>query len=425
VRRLLWRAGFGPRPGEIRTWQRRGKAATIDWLVSARGAPRYRGRAPSVGGRPLDPVNEFGHDKLFWLDRMVRTSQPLREKMTLFWHDHFATRGQPTPLMLGQNETLRRGALGSFPALLRAMTLDPALARFLSLTTSRAGAPNENYARELMELFTLGSGYTEIDIREAARALTGLRGSVTNGLTTSVYFDPAFHDAGLKTIFGQTGDWAWEDVLRLVVAHPAHAPFLVSKLWDFFVGTPLAAPDRDALVAAYIRSGHRLQPVLRRILGHRALYADLDRPDMVKWPAVLIAGQLRTMGAPVDSKAWVQLMSNMGQILFAPPSVAGWDWGTAWLSSNAMHARFQMANVLVGDGGHAAPRHVSTKLSTEAHLRLAAAQVGGPALTHATKVELRRLAGAHALHRHTRAGAVELQRALRHLMISGPDNQLC
>src|SRR6201999_782534 len=98
--------------------------------------------------------------------------------------------------------------------------------------------------------------------------------------------DPAFHDSGDKTIFGHTGAWAWQDVLRLVVSHPAHPPFLVSKLWDFFVGTPLPARELDELATTYIRAGHRLQPVLRRILGHRALYADLDKPDMVKCPAV-------------------------------------------------------------------------------------------------------------------------------------------
>jgi uncharacterized protein (DUF1800 family) len=427
VRRLLWRAGFGAEPGEVRRWQRRGKAATISWLVAPRGAPRYRGPAPLAGGFPLDPVNEFGHDKLLWLDRMVRTSQPLREKMTLFWHDHFATNRQPTPLMLAQNETMRRGALGTFPALLRAMTLDPALARSLSLTKSVAAAPNENFARELMELFTLGSGYTETDIREASRALTGLRETRVNGLTTGLYFDPSRHDGGEKTIFGMTGAWGWEDVLRLCVEHPAHAPFLVSKLWDFFVGTPLREGTRRELVATYVGSGHRLRPLLRRILADPALYARLDRPDMVKWPAVLVAGQLRTMGAPVRGLVWNRIMSEMGQVLFAPPSVAGWDWGTRWLSSNAMRARFEVANVLTGPGGPASVRRgqVRARLSADQHLALAAASVGDPVLTEATEAALRRLIRAHTPRRRTRASAEELQRMLRHLMISGPDNQLC
>ena len=125
-----------------------------------------RGSAPTVNGKRLDPVNEYGHDVLWWLDRMVRSQRPLVEKMTLFWHDHFATADQDTPLMLGQNHTLRRGGLGSFRTLLGAVTRDPAMQLFLSLADSDKRAPNENYARELMELFTLGSGYTERDIRE-------------------------------------------------------------------------------------------------------------------------------------------------------------------------------------------------------------------------------------------------------------------
>ena len=132
-----------------------------------------RGPAPRVEGRPLDPLNEWGDDVLWWLDRMIRTTHPLQEKLTLFWHDHFATSEQDTPLMLAQNRMFRRHALGSFRDLLGDVTRDPAMQLFLSLADSTKDAPNENYARELMELFTLGTGYTERDVREAARALTG------------------------------------------------------------------------------------------------------------------------------------------------------------------------------------------------------------------------------------------------------------
>jgi uncharacterized protein (DUF1800 family) len=189
----------------------------------------------------------------------------------------------------------------------------------------------------------------------------------------------------------------------------------------------LREPTRRELVATYVGSGHRLRPLLRRILGDPALYARLDRPDMVKWPAVLVAGQLRTMGAPVKGLVWNRIMSEMGQVLFAPPSVAGWDWGTRWLSSNAMRARFEVANVLTGPGGPASVRRgqVRARLSADQHLALAAASVGGPVLTEATEAALRRLIRAHTPRRRTRASAEELQRMLRHLMISGPDNQLC
>jgi hypothetical protein len=165
--RLLWRAGFGGTPAERAYWHHRGRGATVSWLVHGghgpHGARSMVGAKPRVDGKALDPVNVWGHDRLWWLDRMVRSQRPLVEKLTLFWHDHFATAEQETPLMLAQNKLLRAHALGSFPDLLTAITQDPAMQSFLSLVDSSKDDPNENYARELMELFTLGAdnGYTE------------------------------------------------------------------------------------------------------------------------------------------------------------------------------------------------------------------------------------------------------------------------
>ena len=273
VRRLFWRAGFGATEAEARLYKRRGKAAALDYLMDPSPA-KLRGREPRIAGRALDPVNEFGHDKLWWLDRMVRTNRPLEEKLTLFWHDHFATKLQPTPAMLGQNRMMRSRGLGSFARLLESVAFDPAMARWQSLIDNIAEAPNENFARELMELFTLGSGYTEADIREAARALTGLRARETAGVITEVVFDGSLHDGGRKTIFGQTGNWGVQDVLNLCVSHASHAPFMVSKLWLFFVGTKVPAAVRDQLAAQYVQSGLQLRPVIRSILEHPALYRE-------------------------------------------------------------------------------------------------------------------------------------------------------
>ena len=425
MRRLFWRAGFGATPREAHHWARRGKAATLNHLLDD-GPADLRGPRPRVGRRPLDPLNEFNDDKLWWLDRMVRSTRPLEEKMTLFWHDHFSTRNEPTTLMLAQNRLLRRKGLGSFEGLLRSMTYDPALARFLSLTDNAAGAPNENFARELMELFTLGSGYTETDVREAARALTGIRERERNGQTVATYFDGRFHDGGRKTIFGQTGDWGVEDVLRLCVTHPAHGPFLVGKLWDFFIGGAPPAGVRDRLAAGYVRSGLQLRPLVRAILARPELYRHLDRGEMVKWPAVLVAGQLRTMGAGVDVPDWPWLMASMGQSLFSPPSVAGWDWGARWLSSNAMRARFGVANAIVRDGGPAQVTNgqVRRELKADQHIAMALRAVGSPHISSTTRRELQRLVASYG----RRPGLWErnqLQRSLRHLLISGPDNQLC
>ena len=424
MRRLFWRAGFGATPGQVRLWTRRGKKSTLDYLLDSTEAV-LTGPAPTDYGTPLDPLNEFGHDKLWWLDRMVRSNRPLEEKMTLFWHDHFATRSQPTTLMLRQNETLRKYGLGAFSGLLYAMTFDPALARFLSLITNTAEAPNENFARELMELFVLGSGYSEEDIREAARALTGIRPQRENGQLVGLYFDSSQHDGGVKTIFGQSGRWSAEDVLRLCLEHPAHAPFLVGKLWEFFITEPLPAGTRARLSARYVASGLQLRPLVRSILAHPALYANLGADEMVKWPAVLVAGQLRTMQAPVDVSDWNVLMASMGQTLFSPPSVAGWDWGTRWLSSNAMRARFGVANVLTRSDGAADIRNgVRVGMTSDQHVDLALSAVGVPAITPATRRVLKRFVAGYG-PRPGIGRSNQLQRALRHLLISGPDNQLC
>jgi uncharacterized protein (DUF1800 family) len=436
--RLLWRAGFGGTPHEIDFWGRRSKEATVDWLLRGGPGPHGRrtmvGRPPRVDGKPLDPVNEWGHDVLWWLDRMVRTQRPLVEKLTLLWHDHFATRDQDTPLMVAQNKALRRHALGPFPQLLSVVTTDPAMQAFLSLVDSDKRHPNENFARELMELFTLGvsAGYTERDVRQAARALTGFRGEWRDGRPLRVHYDRAAHDRGVKRVLGHRGRLDWRDVLHACVAHRAHAPFLVEKLWSFFVTEPLGRPARARLARTYVRSGHRIAPVVREILLSRALFADLHEPRMVKWPVVHVAGMLRQAGRPVDTGDWAWILQLMGQSPFSPPSVAGWDWGAAWMSTATMHARFVAATWMTKDPpvavreGSADPRW-----SAAEHVRRARRATGRPRTSAATDRELARMAH-RFLTTDVRRGqrvpdfqADLTQAALRHLLLAAPEASLC
>ncbi len=388
-----------------------------------------------MDGQPLDPVNEWSHDALWWLDRMVRSPRPLKEKMTFFWHDHFAVLDQDTPLMLAQNRTMRRKSLGSFPDLLRAITSDPAMLLHLSLANSDPEEPNENFARELMELYTLGRGYTERDIREAARALTGFRSEDGADGNVRTFYDPEWHAKGRKRIFGRKGFYDWKDVLRLCVAHPAHAGFMVDKLWDYFVAGPLPRPTRRSLAATYRRSGHRIKPVVADILAHPALYRNLDRPSMVKSPVVFVAGALRSAGQGVERDAWGWLLSGMGQTPFRPPSVAGWDWGTAWLSSNSMHQRFDAANYLL-DTPRVRVEDDSTpaKLSPGKAVARARRAVGDPWTSAQTDAELLRIArrlldnreemrdGSWRQPKQQRADMC--QRVLRQLLVCGPDAQV-
>jgi uncharacterized protein (DUF1800 family) len=430
VRRALWRGGFGALEHEAARWSHRGKAATLAWLLSPNG--RRAPLEPTPKPMHLDPANEYGHDVLWWMDRMVRTTRPLEEKMVLFWHDHFATRDVDTPMMLRQNALFRRRALGSFPALLSDVMQDPAMGTFLNLIGSYKDEPNENFARELMELFTLGEGegYTESDVREAARALTGyVNGREVGGVLVSTRFEPKNHDSGSKKIFGHRGHWGPHDVLRLVVANHHHPEFLVRKLWSYFVDAPLDRSTRLHLQNVYVRSGHHLKPVVAGILADRRVYADLGAPTMVKSPVVAIAGMLRAsrLGVKVDDWTWVT--SGMGQQLFSPPSVAGWDWGPAWMSSNGMRMRFVAANVALSQPGlKVDDGDTPLGLSPREHLDRAMRALGHPWASPRTRRGLESLAKGYdrmAGQKWQRQVAADMtQRAMRHLLLSAPDAQV-
>ncbi|HWI74920.1 MAG TPA: DUF1800 domain-containing protein [Baekduia sp.] len=430
VRRALWRAGFGATAHEAHKWAHRGRGDTLRWLLSPNG--RKAPLAPGPKPMKLDPVNEYGHDMLWWMDRMVRTTRPLEEKMVLFWHDHFATRDVDTPLLLRQNALFRRRALGSFPALLSDVMEDPAMGTFLDLIGSYKDEPNENFARELMELFTLGegNGYTETDVREAARALTGyVKGREVGGVLVSTRFEPENHDAGTKTIFGHRGRWGPHDVLRLVVQNHHHPEFLVRKLWSYFVDEPLDARTRVRLQNVYTRSGHHLKPVVAEILDHPKLYANLSNPTMVKAPVVAIAGMLRASRLGVKVDDWVWVTSGMGQRLFGPPSVAGWEWGPAWMSSNGMRMRFVAANVALSQPGlKVEDGDTPLGLKPQQQLDRAMAALGHPWASPRTRKGLLALAKGYdkmAGQKWQRQVAADMtQRAMRHLLLSAPDAQV-
>ncbi|HYN50336.1 MAG TPA: DUF1800 domain-containing protein [Thermoleophilaceae bacterium] len=429
VRRLFWRAGFGATPREARHWARRGKSAAIRWLLHGGVAPVPRIAGPSVDGQPLDPVNEYGHDALWWLDRMVRSPRPLQEKMTLFWHDHFATTDQDTPLMLAQNRMLRRHALGRFPELLRDVTRDPAMLLHLSLADSDPEAPNENYARELMELFTLGAdrgAYSEDDVRELARALTGWDNDWSEQLGYHNFrFVSNRHDATSKTVFGQTGNFGWEAATAMCVRHAKHPSFFVDKLWSYFIPAPPSAGDRAALEALYVSSGYQVRPLLEAILLHPQLH---EGPRMVKPPAVFVAGMLRALRRAIDTDAWTWLMNGAGQRLFYPPDVSGWD-DARWLDTSTMRGRWEIvAHGL--NGRQLTDPEIDAYDATEgsaAAVAKARAFWGEPSLTTETTAVLAGYADAAVAG--PLAGWQQVyfrglrQNALRHLLFFSPDLQ--
>ena len=429
--RLLWRAGYGPRPGEAERLAKLGLHGAVHSLTRP-GRDRLKGPRPHDDrGRPLAPRDRWGHDQLWWLDRMVRTTKPLHERMTLVWHDWFATSRDgvdSTRLMLRQNQLFRRNGLGSFLVLLLEVTKDPAMLLWLSGVENEKDAPNENYARELMELFTLGAdrgAYTERDVREQARALTGWRNSW--GETLGPYkfrYDKRRHDAGSKRIFGKRGHFDWRDSCRLCVHHRQHPSFFVNKLWDYFIPVPPKTGTRRSLQRIYVRSGYKVEPVLEAILLHPALYTG---PRMVKPPAVYLAGLLRGLGRGVDTEAWTWLLSLAGQQLFYPPNVAGWD-DTRWLDTATFRARWEIAayairpRVLKDNAKHVP--HDPHKL-----LHRAEAVFGHPTLTGHTEATLTRfakraMADANADWKK-RSYPPLVENALRQLLATAPDLQTC
>jgi uncharacterized protein (DUF1800 family) len=347
--RLLWRAGFGPRPGEADALAKLGLDGAVHALTHP-GAEKFVGKKPHDDkGRALAPYDAWGHDHVWWLDRMVRTSRPLVERMALVWHDWFATSNQGVGsqrLMINQNNLFRAHGLGSFHDLLVRVTSDPAMLLWLSGSGSTKDAPNENYGREMMELFTLGAGrgYSEQDVRQQARALTGFTNSWKPGRgDINFHFDPKRHDTGMKTIFRKHGRFNWKDSCELCVTHADHPSFFVTKLWGYFIaGTP-DSTTRRALEQLYVSSHYDVRTVLGAILKHPSLY---NGPRLVKSPVVYNAGLLRRLGDPITTTAWTWLGSLAGQQLFYPPNVAGWD-DTRWLDTATWRGRWAIAQYVL------------------------------------------------------------------------------
>jgi uncharacterized protein (DUF1800 family) len=349
AQRLLWRAGFGPRDGEAEALVKLGLDGAIHALVNPEREHLVGPSPRDDKGRPLAPYDAWGHDHLWWLDRMVRTSRPLVERMALVWHDWFATSNQGVDsqrLMLNQNQLFREHGLGSFHDLLLDVTKDPAMLLWLNGSDNSKYSPNENYAREMMELFTLGAGrgYGEPDVRQQARALTGFRNDWKRGVgVTNFRYDPKYHDTGTKTIFHRRGAWTWKDSCRLCVTHPDHPSFFVQKMWSYFIPTPPSAATAHALQQLYVQGRYEVKPVVSAILRHPALY---DGPRMVKSPVLYTAGMLRRLDRAIDTTAWTWLDAMAGQQLFYPPNVGGWD-DTRWLDTATWRGRWWIAQYVL------------------------------------------------------------------------------
>jgi uncharacterized protein (DUF1800 family) len=288
---------------------------------------------------------------------MLHGGHPLREKLTLFWHNHFATSVAKVlnPVrMFRQNCLLRAHALGKFGPFLLAISEDGAMLIWLDSNTNVKGRPNENYARELMELFSLGVGhYTEADIREAARAFTGWH---TDG--DGFRFQERLHDAGPKTVLGRTGDWNGDDVVRIVLAQPSAARFLVRKLYHFFISENAEPSESflEPLADAFRQSDYDIAALVRMMLASRHFYSAHAFRQRVKSPVEYVLGAVQAVYQrcgegepdyrPLPPQAFVPRIGVMGQSLFAPPNVKGWPGGRSWLNTSTMLERDNFAGAL-------------------------------------------------------------------------------
>jgi uncharacterized protein (DUF1800 family) len=412
--RLLWRAGFGARAGEAEALAKRGLTHAVESLTRP-ASENLLGPDPTDDkGRPLSPASVFGHDHLWWLDRMVRTTAPGIERMTLVWHSWFATSNlgvSSQQLMLNQNELFRQNAFGSFADILNEITQDPAMLVWLNGNQNVKSHPNENYAREMMELFTLGANrgaYTETDVRENARALTGWRGSVNAG--QSFIYDVKQHDTGTKTIFSQSGTFDWHDSCRLCLTHPLHPSYFVLKLWSYFIPVRYDAATLHALTALYA-NGNQIRPVVEAILKHPLFYTG---PRMVKPPVVLNAGLMRMRGSTINTTAWATLAPQSGQMLFYPPDVGGWDY-TRWLDTATYRGRWFIAALVQGAGRPTDSPTDPAKLFKRAHQFW-----GFPTVTPQTQQLIEAFAQAQLKRGNDPA---DVETAMRRLIASSPDLQ--
>ncbi len=361
ARHLLNRTGFGATDAEVREYAPLERGQAVDRILAATRREASL-QPPAFVDAPFEPFSKLkqlsaeerkaafrkrldeGFElRAWWVREMIATPSPLTERMTLFWHNHFATSQQKVranQLMYRQNALLRREALGNFATLLHAVAKDPAMLVYLDNAGSRMQAPNENFAREVMELFTLGEGrYTEQDVKEAARAFTGWSLDRDTGEFT---FRRAWHDYGTKTVLGKSGNFDGDQVIDILLARQDAAEFIASKLWRELISREPDPREVARWAAVFRDSRYEVKPLVRTILTSQAFWSADNRGALIKSPVDLVVGTLRTFDIhPVDLRPAVFAAASLGQNPFSPPNVKGWPGGDAWINTSTLLGRKQ------------------------------------------------------------------------------------
>ena len=361
ARHLLARTGFGPTWPEIREFAALSRTEGVDRLLTASRVQAVTPPPawvavypPPVALRDLSlqeqqrrqqVKREQGRElRVWWLTEMRDTPTPLTERMTLFWHNHFTSalpKVSSPVLMYRQNVLLRHHALGRFDVLLHEIAKDPAMLIYLDGAVNRKRRPNENFAREVMELFTLGEGYyREADVKDAARAFTGWS---LDRETGEFCFRPAWHDGGTKTILGQTGRFDGDAVLDILLAQPETAVRVVRKLWREFISLQPDEAEVKRIAEDFRKQRYEIKAALRCLLNSPAFWAPAHRGVLVKSPLDFVIGLQRQLDLKtLEQNQIAQRAAQLGQNVFAPPNVKGWPGGEAWLDSRALLLRRQI-----------------------------------------------------------------------------------
>jgi len=340
VPHLMRRAGFGANPSELKYYQERGYERALSELLHPEKVDNEK-LETAIAQQQFD-FARIQDLQRWWIYRMAFTRRPLEEKITLFWHGHFATsfkkNGDSYALFM-QNTKMRALGLGNFGELLLAISKDPAMIFWLDNNQNRKGKPNENYAREVMELFTMGIGnYTERDIKEGARAFTGWMAR-----PDGFFFNVNQHDFDSKNVLGQTGNFNGNDVVDILAHAPATANFLAKKLCTCFVSDDPSETIIADVARSYKPTDKNIRKMLETLFTHQEFMSKEAYHAKIKSPAELVVGTIKSLQISKLDVGLPDMMARMGQRLFDPPNVKGWDGGRAWISTDMMMERFNFA----------------------------------------------------------------------------------
>jgi uncharacterized protein (DUF1800 family) len=376
---LLWRAGFGPMAEEFHQLTNASTKSYVKALFKAsEKSPAYIDVASNalkglvMGMDEIAKQNKQLSDEekrkvrqqskqdiknlnLTWLNEMVNSEQQLREKLSLFWHGHFASRNLNILYQQQLLDIIRRNALGNFRDLLTEVSKSAAMINFLNNNQNRKGHPNENFAREVMELFTLGRGnYTENDVKEAARSFTGWGANVAGEFV----FRKPQHDNGEKTVLGKTGSFAGDDVLNILLEQKQTARFITRKVYKYFVNENIDESKITWLSERFYQANYNIQSLMNDIFSSDWFYDEKNIGSKIKSPVELIVGIRRMLPMEIENDDIQLLLQRLlGQLLFYPPNVAGWPGGKNWIDSSSLMLRLRIPQMIyVSEELHMKPK---------------------------------------------------------------------